>query len=288
MISTVDAQIISNLFYLLDTNVRNDLYWNRIADERDYLSRIVTHFNYPFGIFNQFFFNHMKFQSKWFAKVNNGHQERKFGCDSMIVFRVNNKIKVGLFEAKWPRVIKDPNYQWDYNQKSTKTSHFTNQILRQSKWTSYAAIWEMFFYEEKVGTFNRPFDKNASTCVRHSFANSLVSSTPSLQTIWNNNDLTTLIQSAQTTSFDGGTKQTNIEQIIFDILTCSFGKPIDIGPNDRTFTLTSIDNVENASCPIISMSEDNDSNQIIEGFMSENGLSFFQQLNIQTPNEPKE
>lgn len=286
MISTIDAQIISKLFYLLDTNVRNDLYCNRIADERDYVSRLVTHFNYPFGIFNQFGFNHMKFQSKWVTKVNSGHHERKFGCDSMIVFRVNNKIKVGLFEAKWPRVIKDPNYQWDYNQKSTKTSHFTNQILKQSKWTNYAAIWEMFFYEEKVGTFNRPFDKNASTCVRHSFANSLVSSTPSLQTIWNNNDLNNLIQSAQTTSFDG-TNETNIKQIIVDILTCNFGEPIDIGPNDRTFTLTSIDNDEIAICPIISMSEDNGSNQIIESFMSENGLSFFQQINIIIP-KPEE
>ena len=287
MISRTDAKVISELFYLLDTNVRNDLYHNRIADERDYVSRLVTHFNYPFGIFNQFCFKHIKFQSKWFANVNSGHYERKFGCDSMIVFRVKNKIKVGLFEAKWPRVIKDPKYQWDYTQKSTKTSHFTNQILRQAKWISNAAIWEMFFYEGKVGKLNSPFDKKASTCVRHSYSDLLVSSTPSLQTIWNNSDLATLIQSAQTSSFNG-TSETNIRQIIFDILTCNFGKPIEIAPNDKTFDLISKDNDESVKCPIISTSEENESNEIVNGFMSENGLSFFQQLNIETPNVTKE
>lgn len=279
MISTKDAQLISNLFYVLDTNVRHDLHNNRISDERDYVSRMVTHFNYPFGIFNQFLFTHIKFQSKWFSKVNNGHYERKFGCDSMIVFKVNNKIKVGLFEAKWPRLIVSPNHPWDYTQKSTKTSHFTNQITRQSKWTNQAAIWEMFFYEEKVGVFNPPFDKNASTCVRHKFAQALVNSTPSLHIIWNNVDVTNLIQSEQTKTFNG-TNETNLNEIIFDILTCSFGRPIVIKPDDRTFVLTSNDEEERARCPIIDMTTDEDSNQQVEGFMAENGLSFFQQVNI--------
>jgi hypothetical protein len=288
MITKKNALIISDLFYTLDTSVRNDLYQNRIADERDYVSRLVTHFNYPFGIFNKFYFNQIKFQSKWFSKVNSSDNERKFGCDSMIVFKVDKKLKVGLFEAKWPRIIKDPNYQWDYAQKKNKESHFTNQIIRQSNWTNHAAIWEMFFYEEKVGTLNNPFDKNASTCIRHSHANSLVSSMPSLQTIWNNNDLISLIQSAQSTS-SSISEETNIKQIIFDILTCKFGKPIDIKPSNRNFTLTSNNKSEIVNCPIISITEDdNDSNQIIETFMSENGLSFFQQINIETLNNVKE
>lgn len=287
MISPREAKIISELFYIIDTNVRNDLYRNLIADERDYVSRLATHFNYPFGIFNKFMFEKIKFHSKWFSKVNSGHHERKFGCDGMIVFRVDNKIKVGLFEAKWPRVIKDQKYQWDYTQKSTKTSHFTNQILRQSKWTSCAAIWEMFFYEQKVGVFDSPFDKNASSCIKHEYANALVTSTPSLQTIWNNDDLITLISSAQTSAYDG-TNEANIEQIIYDILTCSFGNPIDISSSDKTFILKSIDGNESASCPIISMSDDKSEDQYIEGFMTENGLSFFQQLDISTSNETHE
>jgi len=201
----------------------------------------------------------------------------------MIVFKVKNKIKVGLFEGKWPRIIKDPSYHWDYTQKSTKTSHFTNQIERQSKWTNQAAIWEMFFYEEKVGVFNTPFDKNASTCIRHKFAKALVNTRPSLQTIWNNVDLTNLITSEQTTAFDG-TNETNLKTVIFDILTCSFGTPITIKPRDRIFTLTSNNEEERARCPILNMTNDDDLNQTIEGFMAENGLSFFQQVNIISTN----
>lgn len=287
MITTKEAKIISELLYIIDTNVRNDLNRNLIADERDYVSRLATHFNYPFGIFNQFSFNGIRFQSKWFSKVNSGHDERKFGCDGMIVFRVDNKIKVGLFEAKWPRIIRDPKYQWDYTQKSTKTSHFTNQILRQSKWTSSAAIWEMFFYEQKVGVFDPPFDKNASSCIKHEYANALVTSNPSLQTIWNNDDLKSLILSAQTSIYDG-TNETNLKQIIYEILTCRFGNPINISSSDRTFTLESNDGSESASCPIISIFEDKSEDQFIEGFMSENGLSFFQQLNISTTNTTKQ
>lgn len=287
MISIKDAQIISDLFYSLDANVRNDLYNNRIADERDYVSRMVTHFNFPFGIFNQFTLNNIQFQSKWFSKVNSGSHERKFGCDSMLVFKVKDEIKVGLFEAKWPRIIKDPNYQWDYAQKATKTSHFTNQITRQKKWTNQAAIWEMFFYEEKVGVFNPPYDKNASTCIRHQYANKLVSSTPSLQMIWDNTDLENLIKSEQTILFNG-TNQTNLKTIIFDILTCSFGKPILINPDDRTFSLTSNNEEEQVICPIIDMTTDDDSNQIIEAFMRENGISFFQQVDIFSLNDDQE
>ncbi len=286
MIPINEAKIISELFYRLDMNVRNDLHHKRIADERDYVSRLVTHFNYPFGIFQRVSFNGIHLQSKWFSKVNDPDHEKKFGCDSMIVFRVNDEIKVGLFEAKWPRVIKKPKYRWDYAQKSNKRSHFTDQILRQARWTNYAAIWEMFLYEEKVGTLNCPFDKYASTCVRHNFAKAFVRKTPSLKIVWNNIDLTDLIQSAQTSSFNG-TNQTNIKDIVLDILTCKFGKAIDIKPGDTGFKLTSKYPKEVVKCPIIPMTEDDDINSIIGEFMAENGLSFFQQLNIVSPNEKK-
>ncbi len=50
MLSSADAQKISDLFYAIDTHVRNDLFHNRIADERDYVSRLITHIGYPCGI----------------------------------------------------------------------------------------------------------------------------------------------------------------------------------------------------------------------------------------------
>lgn len=282
MISTKDAEIIAELFYLLDAGVRDNLSKGFIADERDYMSRLVNNFNYPYGILNKYTFNHMRFQSKWFAKVNSSHNERKFGCDSMIVFKIGDKLKVGLFEAKWPRVILDPKYQWDYTQKSTKTSHFTDQINRQSKWTSDAAIWEMFFYEQKVGLFDIPFDKKASSCVRHQSAINLINTKPGLNTIWNNLDLKMLIKSEQTKAFNG-TNETNIKKIIYDILTCNFGSIINLVPTDNSFLLTSTDKSEKVKCPILSMTENNEDNQNIENFMNEYGLSFFQQLNISIP-----
>lgn len=279
MIAVSEARIISELFYRLDKIVRNDLSNNAVADERDCVSRLVSHFNYPFGLLNQYSFDRFKFKSKWFSRVNSGGHEQRFGCDSMIVFKIGDQLKVGLFEAKWPRVIKDPEYNWDYPQKSTKISHFTSQIERQAQWEGQAAIWEMFFYEGKVGRVNLPFDNEASTCILHGFAKSLVDSTASLQVAWNNNDLDILIRSAQTPAFNGS-DQTNIKCIIFDILTCKLGLPIDVQPLDREFILVSADGQSSARCPIISFADDNENSHIIDDFMSENGLSFFMQLNI--------
>jgi hypothetical protein len=243
---------------------------------------LVTHFNYPFGVFNNYTVNGIGFKSKWFAKVLSGHHERKFGCDSMLIFKVNNKIKIGLFEAKWPRILKNPSYQWDYTQKSTKTSHFTDQINRQSRWSKQAAIWEMFLLEEKVGVSRSPFDNNASSCVKHIYAKNMIDKNSSLQTLWNNFDLINLIKSEQTLKYNG-TNETNLKSIIFDILTCSFGEAIEIHSNDRTFNLISIDKEEKITCPIIQM-ENEDENNYIENFMDLTNLSFLQQIDISFPN----
>lgn len=278
MILDNEAQVIADLLYSIDASVRNDLYNNLVSDERDYVSRLVTHFSYPFGIFNKYIVNNISFKSKWFVKVNNQNDEKKFGCDSMITFIVGNKLKVGLFEAKWPRVLKNPNYHWDYTQKASKTSHFSNQIERQSRWTNCAAIWEMFFFEGKVGAENGPFDKNGSTCVKHIVANSFIKSHLDLDKIWNNEDLSNLIKIAQKESSNAA----NLKQIIFDILTCKFGDPISIDINDKYFELISNDEDTKVSCPIISINDDNESDEIINGFMRENGLSFFQQLEIES------
>lgn len=283
MLKPTEAKVIADLFYFLDKSVRNDLANKRIADERDYVSRLVTHFNYPFGILNHFAFNTFKFKSKWFARVNSGHHERKFGCDSMIVFQVGEKVKVALFEAKWPRVKIDPHYNWDYYSKRKKVSHFTDQIERQAKWTKDAAIWEMFFYEENVSVFNTPFDKNASTCIKHDYAKKYIDGPLRPTVIWDNDDLERLIISEQTPAFNGE-NETNLKQIVQEILTCNYGNAIDVRPRDNWFSIQSNDD-QTARCPIIKFDNGEDDFQSIDGFMSENGLSFFQFLNIGRTNE---
>lgn len=279
MLNNYESLLIAELFYLLDTNVRADLSKKQIADERDYVSRLVTTFNYPFGLFNNFLLGHMKLQSKWFSRVNRQSDERRFGCDSMIVFQVENRVKIGLFEAKWCRIIDNPDYHWDYAQKPSKQSHFTDQIKRQSLWTKKAAIWEMFFYEQKVGQFDTPFDKNASTCILHEYAKKFISNHRNLKTLWNNDDLLLLIKSAQTPNFDGE-NETNLKDIIYNILYCKYGKPIELKPTDSNIDLSSDDDSENVAIPVISFQIDDQIDERIEGFMSENGLNFFQYLKI--------
>jgi hypothetical protein len=282
MLNKLNAHFIADLFYRLDIAVRTDLSRGIIADERDYVSRMVTHMNYPFGILTNVIFKDLLIKSEWFAQVNSSSLEQKFGCDFMIVFEVNNQVKVALIEAKWPRVIINPNYCWDYIQKSNKISHFTDQINRQSNWTNLAFIWEMFFYEESPTIESNPFDKYASTCIPHSFALDAVKSNSNLSSLWDNNDLINLIQTTQLNGYNGS-NETNIYTMVFNLLRCNYGKPIDISPSDSFFYLKSNDNEEQIQIPILKFDQENtDKNSnVAYSFIKENGLKMFQYLKIE-------
>lgn len=75
--------------------------------------------------------------------------ERKTGTDGCIIFRNKSHFKVGLFEAKWPRLSTHTNC-WDSMQKSTGKSHFDSQLARQHPLNNFA-VWEMFYSEESYG-----------------------------------------------------------------------------------------------------------------------------------------
>ncbi|MNK11849.1 hypothetical protein D3C87_298980 [compost metagenome] len=278
MLAIKDAVAIAELFYYIDQGVRYDLFNKGVADERDYVSRLVTHFTHPFGIFTKYTLNQFQFKSKWFARVNSGHHERKFGCDSMIVFEVDGKVKVGLFEAKWPRVIFDPAYVWDYIPKGKKLSHFTDQIERQSNWMKQAAIWEMFFYEGQPGITAAPFDPRGSTCIKHQVAQVYITGANRPAYIWDNDDLDRLIRLAQSSAYTSNIL-TNLFTIIVELLSCQIGEAITIRPGDTSFTLQSNDG-EGARCPIPNLEESESSDQLINGFMEQCGLSSFQYMKI--------
>jgi hypothetical protein len=282
MLTVTEAKVVADLFYTLDKQVRYDLAQQRIADERDCVARLVSNFTHPFGLFNQYGLGYLRFQSKWFARVNDSYHEQTFGCDSMLVFRVGNQLKVGLFEAKWPRLIRNPSYGWDYAQESTKQSHFTDQIRRQAAWTGQAAIWETFFLEAPVGTSHASFDLQGSTCVRHNLAAQLVATQPNtLNVRWNNADLDALVQLAQ-----GGAlpvnSVANLQHIIFDMLTCQFGQPIPAQTGDTKFILKNngTTHPSQITCPLLTFGPDDNSQPFIEDFMQTNGLTFFQQVDI--------
>ncbi|MEG2802933.1 hypothetical protein [Stenotrophomonas sp.] len=115
--------------------------------------------------------------------------ERQTGTDACIIFRNNDFFKVGLFEAKWPRLSTHANC-WDSIQKSTSKSHFDSQLKRQHG-ISNAAIWEMFYSEEPFGV-NPHFPEHGSACIWHRDA-CAVSSARTQTMPWTDAELTALL-----------------------------------------------------------------------------------------------
>jgi hypothetical protein len=285
MLSEKNAAVVANLFYTLDIGVRDQLAKRLITSERDYVSALAHNFRHPFGLFNNYVVGDLKFEATWTARSNDGSSEQAFGCDSMIVFQVKDKVKVCLFEAKWPRVVIDSTYSWDSLQKSSKKSHFTDQINRQAEWANEAAIWEMFFLEERPNTIKKPFDKYGSTCVKHKFAKAYIDGPHVPSTIWDNTDLERLINSSLTDAYTG-IGQSNLHELIIDVLTCKFGQAIEIEPSDSFFELTSASGKQvRVPVPNLGLSENRPF--ILEEFMGEYGLSFFQYMNISQKEDGK-
>lgn len=284
MLSTKDATSVAMLFYNIDKNVRHDLSLSRVTSERDYTSRLVTLFEYPAGVFNYYTVNGVKLKSIVFSSVFAQPQETIFGCDAMIVFRVGSQVKILMFEAKWPRVKIDPAYRWDYTQPTTKTSHFTDQVKRQSRWTNVATIFEMFFFEESVGVFIDPFDKNGSSCVLFEYAEKMIKANPALNTRWNTNDLKNLIKSAQTATYNGE-NETNLLDILLKLFTCQLGKTYDVNDGDRILSVRSNDDVEEESIPIPTFNDN--SQELVGRFMERTGLGLFQYIVIENTNNMK-
>ncbi|CAD0299327.1 hypothetical protein [Xanthomonas hortorum] len=138
--------------------------------------------------------------------------ERKTGTDGCIIFRNKSHFKVGLFEAKWPRLSTHTNC-WDSMQKSTGKSHFDSQLARQHPLNNFA-VWEMFYSEESYGA-NALFPYYGSACVWHDDAFS-VSSGRNQAVPWDDVELTALL----------GTSKNAIDQIVKDICMCSQGAPL--------------------------------------------------------------
>jgi hypothetical protein len=119
--------------------------------------------------------------------------ERQTGTDACIIFQNRNYFKVGLFEAKWPRLSTHANC-WDSLQKSTSKSHFDSQLERQHV-LSGPAIWEMFYSEEPYGA-NPLFPAYGSSCVWH--IDAFATSSARAQTMpWTDAELATLLAASK-------------------------------------------------------------------------------------------
>lgn len=216
MLPSSQAALIADRLTFMDCLCRSDLHEGSLTGERDYVSRLMTHITYPYGPwFPKFAFWVMRD-----SKTLPGDLERKFGTDAIIVFQSGGEVKVGMFEAKWPRVIISTK-PWDSRYFGKVYSRFSKQIRKQRNWTNQVAIWEMFFYENINGKSTSFFNPFGSTCVWHDDVYTYFLANRHLfkRNIWNNNDLTRIFSK-------GGKRKKgkNFRSIIYQILTCKKGK----------------------------------------------------------------
>lgn len=254
--------LIASLFYYFDSKCREGLHRKLITSERDYVSRLVTFISFPFGPFIRANFA--------LARSLTHSEEQKFGCDGLIIFKNNTEVKVGLFEAKWPRYFIKSNYPWD-KPTANASSRFSSQLTRQNNWTQSAAIWNMFFNESKVGNINPPFDTNGSACIWHDVAYNYMNANNLMNRVWKNNDLINLLNN-RPTNFRNPNYSTNLRHIIFNILDCRKGIIHNIGDRDTSFIITSKDEKE-VEIPILFDFEDQQ--LTIESFFEETGLRYY-------------
>lgn len=268
MYNNVTSHLVAAIFYSIDSWCRKQLSLNNITSEDDYVSKLTGFINHPLGPLCR--------QSIWLTRKLAKSQERLFGCDGLIIFKKYSKIKIGLFEVKWPRIVTHKNYAWDYQQ-GTKPSHFSDQLQRQHTWSGPAAIWEMFMVEALPGQKISPFSTYASSCVWHDIAHNYMMSNNLVRRVWNNNDLIGLLSSRP--PFFARGYGSNLRHIIFAILTCSIGMIMKPDADDRSFLLSSeIDTNMNINIPLFQTEEDRER---IIGFMHETGLAYYLLLDLE-------
>jgi len=257
MYLTSNPKILSELCYAIDSICRNDLWLEQITSERDYVSNLLSHFRFPLGPFSKC--------SLVKAKTNPNNIEQIFGADSMIIFKLQDGVKVGMFEAKWPRLIKESNYAWDSfitsgTSENKGKSRFTTQLKRQlDNKNSGIVFWEQFFIEEKPGVSSNGFDKLGSSCILLNDAHKcFIKNKGSDETIkWSNSDFPELLK-----------KGKNIQQIFEQILLCKLGKKMKV--KDGKIQLLKSNEME---IPIIESEGLNKDNiEAIKTFMKENGI----------------
>ena len=158
------------------------------------------------------------------VQVLNPRDEREIGADACIILQNSTQFKVSVFEGKWPRLCTHKNY-WDSIQQSSGVSHFHSQILRQKKYSSWFAIWEMFYCEFPFGKQPGYFPPLGSACVWHSDAYKATIARPNANVPWTDLELQSLL----------GGCLLKIEDVIAAICLCSEGKPLRNGNFNAAF-----------------------------------------------------
>jgi hypothetical protein len=141
--------------------------------------------------------------------------ERGNGVDGCIILSNSREFKVGMFEAKWPRLSSKIN-SWDSLQRSTGRSHFDDQIARQKFAAEHGvAVWEMFYSEHSFGEQPSFMQSEGSSCVWHKFASEASLMRAGANRPWTDGELEALLRS----------NSTDTASIIREICECKQGTP---------------------------------------------------------------
>lgn len=148
------ARLISAIAYERDWQCRAELYAGRIVSERDYVSALVTRIRDTCS--------KLGFNTAASTRSLDGSEERRFGCDGLIIIRSHHQVKLCLFEAKYVHDKTSPR-EWDYVNKGK--SHFSSQLQRQDQIPPEVVVWEQFALGIAPGVPRRGFDTWGATCL---------------------------------------------------------------------------------------------------------------------------
>ncbi|HWY99062.1 MAG TPA: hypothetical protein VNY36_08260, partial [Bacteroidia bacterium] len=187
----------------IDVHCRNELRNGTITSERDYVSVLSARIRDGLRISGHI----------CHAQTLRQGIEVENGVDGIVLFQFNDEVKVGWYEAKWPRVRQN-NYGWDSLHVVRGQSHFSEQIIKQHKWEGIVALWEMFFNEAERGFESPPYEYFGSSCVWHNNTFEFMRVHGKIFESWTTSDLKLLL--------DGNC--IGFYSIIYDILSCRKGK----------------------------------------------------------------
>lgn len=178
--------------------------------------------------------------------------ENSFGCDSIFVIKMGADVKIGLFEAKFPRLSKTK-YRWDYEQKKNSLpltpseSHFSNQLERQHKWINDAAIWELFITEGKPLSEPPYFDMYASTCIWHNITHKFRTKHLPINTIWTSSNLKKLMEINHRLNY---LADQNLFHMLMRVFICEAGNRLKIDSEGYTYLSKNIGDNFPAKIPV--------------------------------------
>ncbi|MEI7050784.1 hypothetical protein WCL09_10365 [Pseudomonas koreensis] len=210
-------ETLANCAYWADKEIRSELSDGIIETENDYTSNLT-------GALRREINSRNIENLRATVKILSPTLERENGADACIIFENTTHFKVGIFEAKWPRLKTHKDY-WDSIQKRTRQSHFHDQLTRQSMQAHVLAVWEMFYCEYSYGKQPDFMEDDLSTCVWHSDALTASNSRSSNTTPWTDIELQKLLSA----------HKTNLPDIVRQICECTQGQLLQKKSHQNTF-----------------------------------------------------